>query len=489
MIRQFLTDSAKYFVGAAVTALGYLVSIPILSRWLSQQEFGEYLIATATVGLLSTVSVGWITPSVLRFQPHYAVENNQEPFNTTTIKLAVWGIAATCGLLVVTQPVWPAWLPRGTGMLLAGILAAESLILLMTAFLRATRALNWYLGLGLWLAVGRLALGLLFTMVLGATAVAILAGWLLTQLVTLAMFVVCAAPVPYRRVVTDRVTPHIAREIMRYGVPAVGMVLLVMVLSIADRYVLLAFRGPEEVALYAAAYDFTERSLSQLVTIMALAGGPLLFQTWEVHGETKTRLLLTDLTSLYLIVGMPATIGLCVLSTLIVNLLLPDGYALAARVVAPVAVGAFLWGLLHNYSYALGVRKRSDIQMFCFVPAAGLNLVLNLLFVPTHGYMAAAWTTLASYAVALMSVIVVSRRFLRWRFPSETMLKVMAASAVMAAVVYLLAFRTGAETLGALAVAVIGGVLTYGVVLVLLQGVPSRITASLAERSFVKGLD
>ena len=54
---------------------------------------------------------------------------------------------------------------------------------------------------------------------------------------------------------------------------------------------------------------------------------------------------------------------------------------------------------------------------YLFAAALALNVVLNSVFVPRFGYMAAAWTTLASYVALAAGFVVASSSF--YAFPMD----------------------------------------------------------------------
>lgn len=439
---------------------------------MTPDEYGTYLLAVATVGLLGSWTVGWITPSLVRFYPQYAHSSDAHDFHSTWLGLGTRTVLVVTALLVLSFAAWPIGFSRDQALLLIAVFATDSIILLFTAFLRASRCLGWYLGVILWTSAGRLALGITLLAVVGEGARDLLLGWLIANLLAVPVLLYQLSPLPAAAIYRSRISPAIAGEIRRYGIPAVGTVLLVLVLSIADRYVLGIVRGPGEVALYAAGYEFSERSLFQLISIITMAGGPLMFETLERDGVDRSRGVLHDLASYFLLVGVPATVGLWVLAKPIVQVLLPIQYADAYQVVRPVALGGFLWGVMHSYMYALSLFKRSDLQALSLAPAAVFNVVMNLALAPRFGFVACAWVTLGSYGMALVTTALVSRRFVRWSFPLRSLVISSAASLIMALVSSGIVSSLASRPVVGLITAIVGGMMSYVGVLLLFNTVP-----------------
>lgn len=472
MLRAFVTDSAKYGFAAACASATYVISIPVLSRLIPPTEYGKYLLAVATVGFLGSWSVGWITPALVRFYPQYANTGQVHEFHATWLVLGTRTIAATA-LIVLLAGIWvPHGMRRDEMVLLVVVFATESILLLLIALLRATRRLGLYLTVTIWMTAGRLTIGSFLIVLMGGGARELFVAWCTANIVAVPVVALAAFPLSLKVAWRARTVPAIANEIRRYGIPNVGLVLLVLTLSICDRYILGSLRGPGEVALYAAGYEFSERSLFQLISIVTMAGGPLMFETWERHGVERARTVLRDLTSYFLILGVPATVGLCVLAEPIVAVILPPEYSSAHRVVRPVAAGAFLWGVMHSHMYALSLFKRADLQALALVPAAVVNIALNLLLVPRFGFVACAWVTLVSYGVALVTTSALSRRFIRWRFPFRTLFIVTLTSVLMAVVVRQVVAGFPPRSIVGLIAAVSAGIASYGAAVLALGAVP-----------------
>jgi len=71
MIRELIKDMAKYLPSYIAPALVGLIAIPILTRLFAPEEYGLYVLVMATVSVLTSVAIGWLSESVVRFFPAY----------------------------------------------------------------------------------------------------------------------------------------------------------------------------------------------------------------------------------------------------------------------------------------------------------------------------------------------------------------------------------------------------------------------------------
>lgn len=139
-------------------------------------------------------------------------------------------------------------------------------------------------------------------------------------------------------------------------------------LNRSDRYLIQLFHGVREVGLYAVAYSISLQSIVVLGVLFRMASGPLLATVWEQQGAEATQRLLYSVTCLYILVAIPAVLGLSILAEPIMHVLVGPEFSDAYTIVPWVVGGAFFWGwrtATIMCSYSLSVRVS-----FYFVPSA-----------------------------------------------------------------------------------------------------------------------
>jgi len=206
-----------------------------------------------------------------------------------------------------------------------------------------------------------------------------------------------------------------------------------------------------------------------IASLFMLASAPIGFSIWESQGAEASREFLNKLSRYYLLIGLPAAVGLSVLAKPIISVLAAPAYFPGYKIIPLVAFGVFLVGIIHRFSEALAFYKRTDISMCCVSGAALLNIGLNFLFIPRYGYMAAAATTFIAYAADLTAMVILSRRFFVWKFPFKSLGNVTIASAIMGAAVYPVGNIVTSSILINLILGICVGVVVYAVMLFLLR--------------------
>lgn len=201
---------------------------------------------------------------------------------------------------------------------------------------------------------------------------------------------------------------------------------------------------------------------------------------WEKEGKKKSQEFVSRLTRYYLIVCLPATVGLSVLAKPLIGILTSQEYYEGYRIIPLVALGAFFLGLQCSFHAGPLFYKKTYLIMFSIIASGLLNLGLNFLLIPQYGYMAAAITTFISYVFLLILMIVVSRYLFIWEFPFKSLAKVVCASTIMGTVVYPIGNSLTSLTLVNLILGICVGIVVYFPMLLLFREFkPSEIQALL----------
>ena len=470
MIKELFKDLAKYLPAMIVPAIVGIVALPIITRLFPPEEYGNYILVTATISVFSIIAVAWLRSSVARFFPIYKRTNEVERFYSIYLKLTLISIGAICVIFLIIL----FFAQTRISAELYSLMCIGALLLIATCFssvllglLRAKRQVLWHTSFSIWQSVVGIGLGIALVIIFHFGVDGLLWGALIsiTAILPLMWKVSLGRP----SLAEGSVRSSMTWEVVKYGIPAMGINLLTWALSLSDLYILEFFRGSQEVGIYSVSYGISEKTMFLITSLFLLPSVPIAYSIWEKEGATASQRFVHKLTRYYLLIGMPAAIGLSVLAKPIADVMFAPEYLLGYRIIPLVALGTLLVGFAHRFSLGLGYYKRSDLNMVCFLGAAVLNVGLNFAFIPKYGYVAAAVTTFASYAFLLLLEIVLSRQFFIWKFPFKSLAKVTCASAVMGAVVYPVGNSLTSSTLVNLVVGICIGVFIYTLMLLLLR--------------------
>ncbi len=193
--------------------------------------------------------------------------------------------------------------------------------------------------------------------------------------------------------------------VLKISIPYVPHLLSLQILNQVDRIMIRKMRGPEDTAMYSIAYT-CGHVVTLLMSSMNSAFSPWLGDKLKEGAHKEIRRV-----SLYYILLFACSAVFLMLLTPEVLLIMGGKKYLDARyVMPPVAMGCvcqFLYTLHVNIEQ---YKKKTVGMAFASVGAAALNYVLNLIFIPKFGYIAAAYTTLVGYLFLLIIHMLLVRR-------------------------------------------------------------------------------
>ena len=483
MIQEFIKDFGKYLPAQVIPAIVGFFSIPIITRLFLPADYGNYVLVLATVSIFSAIA-GWLSISIIRFHPVYERDGKLEEFYGIVIKLLLISIIAFSLIFMAILFLSRSYLSDNLyhlmriGMLIFVLNASFSVLL---HFLRAKRQVNWYSAFSVWKSVTAIGFGLSLVLIFHYGVEGLLWGSVLSIAIVLPL----VFKVAVKKFSMHKSTFTLSTlDMAVYSFPLVLANLATWILSLSDRFIIEFIRGGHELGIYSASYSISEYSILFIASIFMLSGGPIGMNIWEKDGVEKSREYVSKTTRYYLMICLPAAVGISVLAKPIIGVLTAPEYYEGYRIVSFVVFGGFLLGLQQRFQSGLIYYKKTSLIMIAFIVSGLLNLGLNFIFVPRYGYIAAAVTTLISYAFLLAAMVVVSRKYFVWKFPFKSLGKVVCASSIMGVIVYTVGNSLTSSTLLNLIVSICIGTVVYLLMLFLLREIQEE---EIHELQIVRG--
>ncbi|NLZ54329.1 MAG: polysaccharide biosynthesis protein [Thermoanaerobacteraceae bacterium] len=455
---RLLKHSFIYLFARGVPGVINFLAIAVYTRLLSPEEYGQYVLVIAWVGLGNAVLFQWLRLGLLRFLPRYQKESRSILLATilaaflvtvlTTVFLGTllflfwpnfelsWFLILSFALLLVQ-----AWYELNLTLLTSQLNPLGYGVISLTKAVLAL-LLGWYLairGLG---AAG-LILGLIF-------------GFLVPGLWT--------TYYEWHGVKIQKFDRSIFKKLLAYGLPLTATFALNFVVSSSDRIMLGWLKSTEASGLYAVGYDLAQQSLVMLMMVVNLAAYPLAVWNLEQKGIQAAQMQLKQNCILLLAIAMPAAAGLAILAPNIAHVILGEAFRQsAARIIPLISLGAFLMGFKAFYfdlSFQLGQHTQS--QTLIALISASVNILLNFWWIPKFGIYGAAYATIIAYALGLVLSVVFGRSIFLLPVPVVDMIKLSMATILTSLTLWPLAQFKGAW---ALMGQILFGIIIYGTIL------------------------
>lgn len=178
--------------------------------------------------------------------------------------------------------------------------------------------------------------------------------------------------------------------------PYIPHLLSMTLLNSTDRIMIKHWCGNEATALYSLAYN-CGTLVTMFLTALNSAFSPWLGEKLSEKKYSEIR----DFSKKYIIAFLFLAIGVMIIAPEILLILGGKSYLEAIYVMAPVSMGCicqFLYTLFVNIEQ---FKKKTVGMAIASAIAASVNLLLNWIFIPRYGYLAAAYTTLVGYLCLL----------------------------------------------------------------------------------------
>ena len=288
-------------------------------------------------------------------------------------------------------------------------------------------------------------------------------------------------------VVTPFLVIHAARELrfpggltehydlradLRFGLPVMAMFVVDYALSNSDRLLLGMFDTVATVGAYNVAYVVGSAAII-VPKSLGVAVPALLARAADSNKPSDVGRLLSVSLRTVLLFCIPFVSGTVVYGWEVLSLLTTDEIAdLAYPATVAVAAAVVFYGLFTVRGFLLYVRQRTVALFVASAAAAGLNLALNIAVLTFYrSVLVPALTTLASYVVAFLIARHATARENVPGIPMSFLLRVIAASASIAAFRPLVVHSSSPALL---VICVMGSGLLCVVLLVLLGAIPKH---------------
>ena len=260
------------------------------------------------------------------------------------------------------------------------------------------------------------------------------------------------------------------KEELKFAIPTVPNNISSWVVDSSDRFVIGIFLGSAAVGCYSPGYALGNIVLMFLTPFAVLL--PAVLPEYYEKGDMDTvDTFLTYSMKYYLLITIPATVGLSLLSKPLLYLLTTTIIADAGYMITPlVALGAIFMGIYGIVNNIIILEKKTTILAHIWIVVAILNIVLNIFAVPYIGIYGAGLATLVCYFFAFAVTLIYSKRYARLPFDYKSIAKIVIASGIMGIFV-IIANPTGIiNILIVVAVAVV----IYFAILLLLKGIDKK---------------
>lgn len=180
---------------------------------------------------------------------------------------------------------------------------------------------------------------------------------------------------------------------LKISVPSVLSSISYIIMQQSDHIMITEFVGAEFTAVYGLVYCIG----NILYAFLQSTSGA--FQAWAYHAlDSGNYRGIKQIQKWYLFFYLIISVGLLMISPEVIKILAPPSYW-DFRYIPPFLAGSCMLVLNSFYSTVGTFYKKAGKVSLCVTAAALSNIVLNFIFIPRYGAIAAAYTSLSSYII------------------------------------------------------------------------------------------
>lgn len=471
-----------YLLPNAAQALASFGTVAVLTRVLSEAEYGRYALIFAAMSMANYAIMTWVEAAAGRFYAEADEKGEKKAHFATLLRANLWCSVVFGVLSVVGISLFPgdSALKIALAAAFGGVIIRSFIRIALESRMMAREAtrfalvesLHTLLGFGLsvacvvWLAMGEE--GPFIAMAVAAVVVAAIEG-----------------PALLLAARGGKAEPARMQRYFAYGGPVAFGLILSLALTSGDRFMIAAYLGEAEVGIYSAGYQVAARVLDIIFAWAGSAVVPLLIAAYERDGEKGVQDVARDGYAVRLALGAPAALGLALVAVPLCEILIGEALRVRAAEITPwIAAAALLAGMSVYFGDAFTLAKKPMQRAMLMIVPAVVNIGLNAVLLPRIGLDGAVISTVVAYAVAVLVLAVVGRRYVKLPIPIGATLKIAAACAAMAGIVLALPDWGGMAELVTKAGL---GAIAYGCVALLLDVAGARTRAEAMVARFTQG--
>jgi len=420
-INKFIKQILIYIPGKIIPAIISLSFSAIFTRLFSTEEYGMYSLILAIVVIITALISQWLQQSISRYLPE-VTSNDEKMLIFNSIGYGIILVVVLCFVIVlpILFGIQKLFLHSSFNTTIAAFIfiLSGSIFGTLGVILQAEMKAKEYVKYNLIKEVIRFSLSIIFVMLVYRNIDSLFWAASLSGLFLIPCLWKRSGISNFRALIFinnhNRIFSYI-KKFLVYGFPMVGWFIMANLMNLGDRFIIQYYRGASEVGIYSASYYLIQNGTSIIAMPILLASHPFLVKAWSLKDDKKTGEILGEIIFKFTKFSVLLAGFIILFSSEIAGIVLGAEFYEGHRVMAIIFLGVSIWQI-SMYTHKPMEFKEKTNQMFIIAMISTiLNVLLNIAFVPTYGYMAAGYTTFSSYLFYAIVTTYLGRKHLMWK--------------------------------------------------------------------------
>ncbi len=221
---------------------------------------------------------------------------------------------------------------------------------------------------------------------------------------------------------------------LKFGLPLVFSSLGFMLLNLSDRYIIKFLLGAEYVGIYGLGYRVAGVLNMFLIYPFTLSLLPI---AYKYFGQRDDKRLYSKLMTYSTFVFVWGFVFLSLFGPEIVLIFSPQGNYNSTFLVIPIILLSYVFsGMRITAQLGMLLTKNTKYIAWITIFAALLNIILNFIFIPVYGIIAAAVNTLISFLLFYYVTLFTSNKYFKIPYENSKIILMISLGSVLASSVY-----------------------------------------------------
>lgn len=200
------------------------------------------------------------------------------------------------------------------------------------------------------------------------------------------------------------------KKYLLFSVPQIPSGALLWIIDSSDRYFITNLLNLTQTGLYSASYTLGT-TISLFYVPLSFVVFPFISKFWENNNIEEVKRYLEYSTKLFLTLAIPGAIGLYTISKPLLVLLSSTDFISGGGILTFfIALSTIFLGIYQINLYVIYMVEKTHVLPIIVFIGALINIILNLILIPTIGIMGAAIATIISYSTLALIVVIWAKK-------------------------------------------------------------------------------
>ncbi len=472
-------DTIIYMLAKGIEGIVGVLTISAMSYIYLPEQIGKYSTINIAITTLAMVSTNWITHAMLRYVNNYKTSNNLNKFYSTIfiswfkVNFFIIVLSSFLILLISNMPNIINNYPISLLTVSLGMFCAYNTAQLTIALLAGVQKSKLNLILSIINVLGKL-----FSIVVLNKLFEPKIEWIFLSYMIFD-FVTCVIGLSKLKIYSYINKKDYDKEVLKvlkaYGFPLMGNMIATSILNKSDIYIITNFLGEDKAGIYQTNYSIIASAFILLATAAMRGSYPTILKSWSNNNIEETQILLKSATRTYLLISIPAVVGVWCVSDILSQVLFDELYWEGHKIMVFVALGMMMLGAT-EYAIKPWELNAQTNQIFKRSLISGLfNIFLNLVFIKKYGYEFGGFSTFLSFLLYFILANIGTRKSnLKFSINNKSLLKIIISAFIMKVILDYIK-QVLAPNVISLFLIIIIGILVYFVCLYILGEIKTEV--------------